>query len=38
MPGTKTTNKNDYGFQDDYAEYDALVAANDAKVKPKNQK
>lgn len=38
MPGTQTTDKNNYGFATDYAEYDALVAANDAKKKPVNQK
>ena len=35
MPGTKTTPKNDYGFESDYAEYDELATAGTARAKGK---
>ncbi len=38
MPGTETNTSADYGFGNDYAGYEANVAANDAKKKPANMK
>ena len=37
MAGTKTTPTNDYGYADDYAEYDARESGPNAQPQPKSK-